>query len=159
VTPAEFIRARLDEDEVAARAATPGPWRHDPGKEWIGDPKLLEMARRGVQTFAGEEFVGAGARPEVACIAATGPGDDPQSMADAAHIARHDPARALRQVAALRAMVDKDEGAASEYGDGSELSGYGDTGYTVWRAHFTMCTLAAIWSDHPDYDPAWQPTP
>jgi hypothetical protein len=155
VTPAEFIRARLNEDEVAARAATPGPWRHDPGKEWIGDPKLLEMARRGVQTFAGEEFVGAGARPEVACIAATGPGDDPQSMADAAHIARHDPARVLREVAALRALVDMAERYAADpahddpdYANGREAAG-----------EDAVRHVAAIWSDHEDYDPAWKPTP
>jgi hypothetical protein len=118
VTPAEFIRARLDEREAEA------PSEHD--MDWP------------------------------ACDAAW-----PDAYPDAectCHLAQRR-ARVLREVTALRAMVDKDEGAASEYGDGSELSGYGDTGYTVWRAHFTMCTLAAIWSDHPDYDPAWQPTP
>jgi hypothetical protein len=140
VTPAEFIRARLDEDEAAARAATSGPWWHDSGKEWIGDPMLLEMARRGVQTFAGEEFVGAG-EAEVTCIAATGPGDDPQSMADAAHIARHDPARALRQVEALRVLVTMLDN------DGWIVAGDVDG------------ALASIWSDHEDYDPAWKPTP
>jgi hypothetical protein len=126
VTPAEFVRARLDEDEATAREADGSDWWNESGVvHAIGGNNVHPLTDRW--------------------------GDG----RNADQAARHDPARVLREVAALRAMVDKDEGAASEYGDGSELSGYGDTGYTVWRAHFTMCTLAAIWSDHPDYDPAW----
>jgi hypothetical protein len=138
VTPAEFVRARLDERErsmgcpefVEDTASVRGP-----GWGSVGGCPLC-----GVHMWDGyESSVEVGWYDHVEEV--------------------HQRTRVLREVAALRAMVDKDEGAASEYGDGSELSSYGDTGYTVWRAHFTMCTLAAIWSDHPDYDPAWTLAP
>src|SRR5687767_7508448 len=64
-----FLRARLDEDEQAARAATPGPWRHNPNKHW---------RKPGTSWF--EEAVFAGPPGEDAtCIAGTGETDDPQS--------------------------------------------------------------------------------
>lgn len=34
----QFLRARLDEDEPAARAATPGPWAVDGGSVYVGHP-------------------------------------------------------------------------------------------------------------------------
>lgn len=34
----EFLRARLDEDEAAARAAKPGPWTRDGGSIYAGHP-------------------------------------------------------------------------------------------------------------------------
>jgi hypothetical protein len=52
----------------------------------------------------GEEFVGAGELVTV-CVAATGPADDPQSMADARHIALWDPQAVLQLVAAIRKII------------------------------------------------------
>lgn len=34
----EFLRARLDEDEAAARRAKPGPWTQDGGSIYAGHP-------------------------------------------------------------------------------------------------------------------------
>ncbi|MCX4540485.1 DUF6221 family protein [Streptomyces sp. NBC_01565] len=34
----QFLRARLDEDEQTARAATPGPWAVDGGSVYVGRP-------------------------------------------------------------------------------------------------------------------------
>jgi len=68
-----------------ARAATPGPWRYNPEKMW----NLPGM-------HFGEEFVGAGPLGNTTCVAGTGMCDDPQSMADAAHIAANDPATVIR---------------------------------------------------------------
>lgn len=59
--------------------------------------------------------------------------------ADAAYIARRDPARVLAEVEALRRIVD-------------EFAGEGNR-----TAVFVLRVLAAIWRDHPDYDPAWAP--
>jgi len=95
MTIVEFIAARLAEKETAALAATPGPWRHNPNRHWH---------RPGTAGF--EESVFAGPAGAVATsVAGTGPSDDPQSMSDAHHIALHDPARVLREVAAKRAIL------------------------------------------------------
>jgi hypothetical protein len=90
-----FLRARFDEEERTARSATPGPWRHDPQKHW---------RKPGTSWF--EEAVFAGpAGEEAVCVAGTGETDDPQSMADAAHIARHDPARVLAEIEIDRELL------------------------------------------------------
>jgi hypothetical protein len=89
----DWLRGQLDDDERAARAATPGPWGYDPRTEFpMPDGAKLE-------------FVHAGTTPDLRGIAATGPSNDPQSMADAGHIARHDPEHVLADVAAKRALL------------------------------------------------------
>ncbi|MFD4439007.1 DUF6221 family protein [Nocardia sp. NPDC058519] len=67
---------------------------------------------------------------------------------------RHDPARVLRQVAALRATLQHavaagefDDGYHYEQGDGSTSEVRVDT--LIHRA------LAGIWADHPDFRPEW----
>lgn len=97
----DFLRQRFAEDEQAALAATPGQWWHNPGKQWLG-PKAFES----YDLAKGEEFIGyGGPHPYTGCVAATGPADDRQSMADADHIARHNPARVLAEVAAKRCII------------------------------------------------------
>ncbi|MFF0092764.1 hypothetical protein ACFYSF_22765 [Streptomyces canus] len=61
-------------------SATGGAWWYDPEKMW-NDPGL----------HFGEEFVAAGPVDRPVCVAATGPADHPQSMADAAYIASVNP--------------------------------------------------------------------
>ncbi|WP_280498378.1 DUF6221 family protein [Nocardia farcinica] len=60
------------------------------------------------------------------------------AMTSDEHFARHDPARVLRQVAALREVVRVSAG----------------TGDPVYEDDL-MRSVAAIWSDHPDYQPEW----
>lgn len=67
-----------------------------------------------------------------------------------AHIARHDPARALREVAAIRAIVATCEndlriGARTDLTQGGQIALY-----------VTCKRLASIWSGHPDYQPEWR---
>lgn len=57
---------------------------------------------------------------------------------NAAHIARHDPARVLREVAAKRAIVER-------YAKAPDWAGGED-----------VRLLAAVWSDHPDYRQEWR---
>ena len=91
-----WLTAQLDDDERVARAATAGPWRHSPDKHW---------RKPGTAWF--EEAVFAGATGASAtCVAGTGETGDRQSMADAEHIARHDPARVLRDVEVKRQILD-----------------------------------------------------
>lgn len=57
---------------------------------------------------------------------------------DGEHIARHDPARVLGGVEALRALL-----AFVELPEGS---------YHEWQL---LVPFARVWRDHPDFDPAW----
>lgn len=91
-----WLRAQLDEDERVARGATAGPWRYDPTKH---------HRRPGTSIFEEGVFTGPPGA-EAVCIAVTGETDDTQSMADAEHIARWDPARVLAEIAAKRAILD-----------------------------------------------------
>ena len=118
-----FIRARLADEQRDAQAATPGPWRHDPAKHW---------RKPGTSWFEEAVFSGP-ADKDATCVAGTGESDDAQSMADARHIARQDPAATLARVAALRALVD-------------DLAGTQDSGDVR-----TLAIVARAWRDHPDY--------
>lgn len=155
---AEFIRARLVEDEVTARAATDGPWRYTPDKEWFTDEDKMRAARAGVPQSGGEEFVGAGPTDSTIGVAATGPAGSTQAMCDADHIARHDPARVLAQVAAMRAVVDRYEKLDHESDRSDGLADLAARVAAAAAARDAVRHLAAIWRDHGDYDPAWSPT-
>jgi hypothetical protein len=90
-----WLTTQLDGDERAASAASPGPWGYNPRTEFrMPDSGPLE-------------FVYAGVVPDVRGIAATGPADDPQSMADAGHIARQDPDHVRHDVAAKRRIIER----------------------------------------------------
>lgn len=98
----EWLTATLDDVEREARAATAGGngvWRYNPRRQWEG-PKTFGMPQR-----EAEEFVAAGPLDAAQCVAATGPANDPQSMADARFIAAWDPAAVLASVEADRAIL------------------------------------------------------
>ena len=120
-----FLRARLDEDEAAAldaEGSCPSPWEGSADLwDGSGDPIAADTDRNYV-TVRGAE-----------------------------HIARHDPARVLRDVEAGRAIVDMhaDCGSGVGYCDDGGHGGDGSCG--------TLCYLAAVYSDHPDYRLEWKP--
>jgi hypothetical protein len=94
---APWLREQIAEDRAAALMATSGPWRHDPQKCW-----------RKPGTAWCEEAVFAGPPgADAVCIAGTGECDDPQSMIDARHIARHDPRTVLAQCDAHEAILEE----------------------------------------------------
>ena len=66
------------------------------------------------------------------------------TTAQAAHIARHSPARALRECEAKRAII-ADFLRRDALGDLPGRSAVEDT----------LKALSAVYSHHPDYDPAW----
>lgn len=136
-----FLRARLDEDEAAARAIRDcGPWRYNPAKHW---------RKPGTSWFEEAVFTGpAGA--EAVCVAGTGDSDHPEAMARAAHIARWDPARVLVEVEAKRAIL-------SAYVQLSEYSS--DPCESCWAQGLRQALglLALPYSDHPDYQQGWAP--
>ena len=108
MNPAEFLTARLDEDEAMAKAA----W----GVEWDW-------------RYVAQPF---GERP---------------SIAHTVHIARHDPARVLREVEAKREILTAYIKA--------EADGHRGNGWIALR--FAVEALTAAWSDHGDYRPGWKP--
>ncbi|THA82739.1 DUF6221 family protein [Streptomyces sp. A0592] len=83
----QFLRARLDEDEQAARAATGGPW-------------VLDDERHAEQILTADESV-------VVVGGSRWSGEAPvfETTADGLHIARHDPARVLAEVDAKRRIL------------------------------------------------------
>jgi hypothetical protein len=146
MTITEFLLARIAEDEAAARAATLGEWWYDPTK--------VNSVDRGEAVFAGQRGLHA------VTIASTGPADDPASMADAAHIARHDPARVLAECEAKRRIVEREESGMRTqwrrrsdehrrtWGQWLEDKGRGEM--------LTLRDLASVYADHPGFDPAWR---
>jgi hypothetical protein len=145
MTLAEFLAARLDEDEATARDATPGPWRWvDPGRPKI---KLALVGDGGL----------------IALLAAQA--DAYPSTFDAAHIVRHDPARALAEVEAKRQILDMCAEVIAAHPDADDwpaararagvLRAVG--GDHMSLAEDVIAALALPYADHPDYDPAWRP--
>lgn len=176
---ADFILSRLDEEEMAARAATPGSWIAG-GLPWslrdiVSAPDYRPKGFSEGQHVAECRAADGGMGPWAADLRGSG---FPQGNAD--HIARHDPARVLRQVMAMRSLValieaerhfyvDEDTWyscpQASEPDNPEPGSGCGnenraglscDCGLDK-RVFERLAAIAAIWSDHQDYDPEWAP--
>lgn len=143
-----FLNARLDDDERVAREAVirahNGHRPHPELSEWhyggdeveyvstpemrahpYFDPYYVTMDNEGLLPAVDEKV---------------GP-----------HIARHDPARVLREVAAKRAIIESYTGCRALLGTlGSPRSeGYVDGLGKAIEA------LASVYADHPDFDPAW----
>jgi len=116
-----FLAARLDEDEGTAKAAElrfPGPWDRAvaPDSPLPSAVSLYDSRDESFGVIRGSYA--------------------------ADHIARHDPARVLREVAFKRAILGQYATAAGWSSDNWPLS---------------LRLLAAIWSDHSDYDREWKP--
>lgn len=142
-----FLTARLDEDEAVAKAAS--KWHESP---WRTNAVTNEPAALAVRSY--DDGVVASPVLDVA----------------AAHIARHDPARVLREVEAKRRIVEDWKRWRAE-----EVAAKQD--YVAWideRApreaprrildpalgaglEYALRTLAVVYSDHPDYRDEWRP--
>ena len=131
LTVAEFVEARMDEDEAVARAATAGTWvegltrEGSPGR-WRGIKCQTVLADRTRTGIVDHETVA-----------------DSQSVADVIHIVRHDPARVLAQCAAMRQIVER---ASWVLANPTKVSHD-----EFSRAREDLYDLAEIWKDHPDH--------
>jgi hypothetical protein len=112
-----------------AEAATPGPWRDCGGYVTAGPdgPPLVQVTDYGTHD---EEDTG------------------PQGQADSAHIARHDPARVLRDMEAKRKLLGDYAEATANDVDGS--------GWASALGH-TVRLLALPYADQPGYREKWRP--
>jgi hypothetical protein len=119
----QFLRDRLDEDEQAARRASSS---RKSGGEW----QFVDMQVR------------AGDGAPVTAHTWVGEGT---------HIARHDPARVLREVDAKRQIVDQYDSIGNPPP--------GEIGPDLVRAELgrVLRLLALQYSDHPDYRQEWRP--
>ena len=141
-----FLLAQIALDEAEAKAAHlrfPGPWDQ---AEAAGStlPAAVSLYD------AGDESIGVIRGSYVA-----------------RHIARHDPARALREVAAKRAIL-AEHGPADGGRDAGRCrvctaithTGMGHADARRFRAPCpTLLFLAAVYSDHPDYRQEWAVSP
>jgi hypothetical protein len=131
VSLVEFLRQRLNEDELDAQAACDG----DGYREW-------DIPCTGVVQVAGGDLDGLVVAPRNAAI----------------HIARHDPARVLADVAAKRAIIAD----CTEMLKMCQVDRGGNLGRPGEHmmgdfGRWILQKMAAPYADHPDYDPAWQP--
>lgn len=139
MTLTEFLTARLDEDESAALAAAKYP-----GKDWTTHP--------GRDNSEAVVFEDAGS--PIAWI------DIPDAMAVAGHMASHDPRRVLREVEAKRRILadyenqygyDLPEGVAEGRDPDERMRDQASSD----ALGIVAADLAAVYSDHPDYNPDW----
>jgi hypothetical protein len=134
-----FLLERVAEDEAVARAASPGGWTYGDVESVAGGSLYDETRMIGSLHYEQpEDHDGTIVRHLLA----------PEADANGDHIARHDPVRVLAQCEAVRRVV-----ALHDVGDHS-CEG---TDVTTWVAPCdTLLALAAIYADHPDFDPAWR---
>lgn len=130
---AEFLRARHDEDEQAARATT-GPWKYHHETGGV----VLPTARH---------------VPKLTEIVST-----PRERSDARHMVRWDSARVLREIEAKRATIADYEYAAlrrEEFAPGTDP--YRRYDHRVAALRQVLLREATVYVDHRDYDPEWRP--
>ncbi|MFI0480875.1 DUF6221 family protein [Actinomadura sp. 9N215] len=124
----EFLRDRLARDEQIAQACAGAPWKAEPSGT--------------INTDAADQDGG----PAFVATAENG--------AYAEHIARHDPSRTLREVAAARQIIDDHE-------KGTWLLGQGHGTPELDAAHAVresvLRLLALPYAAHPAYREEWRP--
>lgn len=128
-----FLRARLDEDEAVALAVSNGP--HSP-ETWTA-----KSYKEGARNWRVDGQV------SVVVDGAFGP--------DAAHIARHDPARILAEIEGKRQIIREWEDAkATAEADRTDVSAR----VAMLAFGIALRAVAAPCTAHPDYKPEWTPS-
>ena len=124
----DFLRARLDDDEQTAREAA----KID-GDQWsVAGPSSNDPDR--VEGNTGWGAVGYDMVEPVVH-----------------HVARHDPARVLREVAAKRAILERYAVSVKE----AELSAGGWADGYDRALELCVRSVAAVYADHPAYRAEW----
>jgi hypothetical protein len=129
----EFLRARLGEDEQAARAAV-----EDAGAEWYYDGGGYVLARHE------DNLVATGSH-------------DFLERERGVHIARHDPARVLREADAKRRILDEIIPRMNDMDDQIHAEfGVGPMDPSTYETLGLLRLLALPYADHPDYRAEWR---
>ena len=150
----EFLLARIAEDEEAAKAASPSPWKYG-DVESVAGGSLYDKTRM------------------IASLHYEQPTDhdgtivrhllSDEADANGAHIARHDPARVLAECEAKRRIVEVHAKIREAYPGMTieenpccaECSAGGE--YPSGWPCATLAAIASIYADHPDYREEWRP--
>lgn len=146
MTLIEFLEARLDEDEEAAKNVHPGPWRAQPPKDqsaWDGGWEVVSDAYRPDQL--GHPVVNVGDPVDLNTRRGGVVDQD-----HAAFIARHDPDRVLREVAAKRKAIGEAQQAHQFVSPKFRIPIEDGAGGYMLRL------IAVSYADHPDYQDAWR---
>lgn len=133
----EFLRARLDEDEQAARATawSPNTMTHNP---W--EARRPRDDDEGWTVWSQGRFLMFSNLEE----------------ADAVHIGRHDPAQTLADLRAKRQVLADADRFVAEFEAGPDP--YGSVARRAWRWRDTLHrNMAGAYRDHPDYRSEWVP--
>jgi hypothetical protein len=131
----DWLRRQIDEDEQSALAVVEQDWRPD--------------GANSCQVYAARDD---GSNRTIAWCR-NGYDDD---FANALHIARHDPARVLRDVKAFRKIIDYCA-SAIEVGRIPEGATWSDDAAGAEVGEVVLRHLAAIFSDRPGYREEWRP--
>lgn len=134
---AEFLLARIAEDEAVALAASPGPWHLNAEHDEV-------LAVDEITVCDGFALSG------------------PQTRATTEHIARHDPARVLVECEAKRRILEVFQRIAALDYPHSIMGDDGRPTPVPLRAlvqhHDHLARLLALpYADHPDYGEEWRP--
>jgi hypothetical protein len=142
----EFLNARLDEAETVAMAATGTAWAWEATGDKDNSWAVGHVEDEDGRPLSGEIEHGQGIVIDGVCESING------HIPDADHIARHDPARALREVAAKRAMLSM---FLDAFGNRLNMAIYGAVGGFTMNGDWVLRQMAAVYSDHPDYRKEW----
>ncbi|MCX4993825.1 DUF6221 family protein [Streptomyces longwoodensis] len=123
-----WLRAQLDEDERTAQAASPGPW-------YVNAEHDEVMAVDDVTVAEGFALSGR------------------QLRATVDHIARHDPARVLREIDTKRRLLDLHRPYVPE----PNQSCLGCAGGIMFSSCPVVRLLALSYTDRPGYREEWRP--
>lgn len=153
----EFLTARLARDEAAAQATLIDV---DGSGDWRPDERPVALT---VDLYRVRDV---NARPVVEAVKSLYGDEGPaeplyvDGEAVAAHVARHDPARVLREVAAKRAILElADEASGLDMQVDHEFRvGERDTKEEPYVGDLILRQLAQAYSDHPEFDPEWTVT-
>ena len=129
----EFINARLNEDEQIAHTSI---GKHPERAEWSYQPWAPSVEGSG-EVIAPNDRDSSG-YPELITRDMEGIHNAVEEK-DGPHIARHDPARALREVESKRTILNL----------------FGTYRPTSEPLQDVLLELAAVYSDHPDYRTDW----
>lgn len=127
----DFLRVRLDEDEATALGTQRcEDGRCEYGLTWSVEDGYVDELSIGIEHTSAPGFINPG---------------------QAAHVVRYDPARALREVAAKRAILEWLQEARKDVADyGIEHSiGFGAGYFSAMKD--VVVRLARVYSEHPDW--------
>lgn len=153
MTIEEFIEARLTADEAAAKAA-----QHGGTGNWVASG--AEVYAVGVELSSAHRCDQHDPGVPNECDDTLIADVDEDHLKVAEHIAGHNPARELRQVAALQAIAGRRAGEHRErrpFGHCETCRDYDnhrEYNPVPWPCP-TVRAVASIWADHSDFRPEW----